>query len=448
MRLKQDSTDGSLVVPASMSRNITQWTDKFSDTITERNKSSYNIKNFTTQQDTLSCVFYTSDDLHLSHCQELDPCSGTSSDISPGVEEENSASSSVSSDSDSEEGNLLSRSHGIINPNYPGFQDLADQLNSDEETTIFNNNNTINNNNSPDTNTSNINNNNQHNNSNININSNNNDNNNHNNSNNNNNNNIENLCNIDSVNQLDSVHHKTFYDTPKFNLPVDSITTDLANVNLKSFDTQLNKVKDLNISNCEGKNNLENLEVKCFNKKQDQSDCVQVSDMATNIVGFELLKENNKMADAFLSGVKDEIRQCEDTNRNSEKLFDKLTKEDQEKETNDKEKEDDPVIPRKKEKMEINYNVKKGWVQAQSSNLTVTCRPRSDVPRSSLANRRSLPSMREKKKTSPEVMGGFDVYNIETAMPHIDLDAIESHLRAAREEERRNNGSFPVLEIS
>lgn len=33
--------------------------------------------------------------------------------------------------------------------------------------------------------------------------------------------------------------------------------------------------------------------------------------------------------------------------------------------------------------------------------------------------------------------GGFDVYNIETAMPKIDLEAIECHLRAAREEERR-----------
>lgn len=42
------------------------------------------------------------------------------------------------------------------------------------------------------------------------------------------------------------------------------------------------------------------------------------------------------------------------------------------------------------------------------------------------------------------VKGGFDVYNIETAMPKIDLDAIESHLRAAREEERRvsNQHSF------
>jgi hypothetical protein len=33
--------------------------------------------------------------------------------------------------------------------------------------------------------------------------------------------------------------------------------------------------------------------------------------------------------------------------------------------------------------------------------------------------------------------GSFDVYNIETAMPNIDMDAIESHLKAAREEERR-----------
>jgi len=38
---------------------------------------------------------------------------------------------------------------------------------------------------------------------------------------------------------------------------------------------------------------------------------------------------------------------------------------------------------------------------------------------------------------SHTIKGGFDVYNIETAMPKIDLDAIESHLRAAREEERR-----------
>lgn len=42
------------------------------------------------------------------------------------------------------------------------------------------------------------------------------------------------------------------------------------------------------------------------------------------------------------------------------------------------------------------------------------------------------------------VSAGFDVYNIETAMPKIDLEAIESHLRAAREEERRVSWFDPL----
>ncbi|XP_077296065.1 schwannomin interacting protein 1 [Arctopsyche grandis] len=41
------------------------------------------------------------------------------------------------------------------------------------------------------------------------------------------------------------------------------------------------------------------------------------------------------------------------------------------------------------------------------------------------------------KKSTHDALGAFDVYNIETAMPLIDLDAIENHLRVAREEERR-----------
>ncbi|XP_034951662.1 general transcriptional corepressor trfA isoform X2 [Chelonus insularis] len=43
----------------------------------------------------------------------------------------------------------------------------------------------------------------------------------------------------------------------------------------------------------------------------------------------------------------------------------------------------------------------------------------------------------DKRREHGDKTGSFDVYNIETAMPKIDLDAIESHLRAAREEERR-----------
>jgi hypothetical protein len=41
----------------------------------------------------------------------------------------------------------------------------------------------------------------------------------------------------------------------------------------------------------------------------------------------------------------------------------------------------------------------------------------------------------------------FDVYNIETALPHIDLEAIESHLMAAKEEEQKVS-SFPYYDFN
>lgn len=40
------------------------------------------------------------------------------------------------------------------------------------------------------------------------------------------------------------------------------------------------------------------------------------------------------------------------------------------------------------------------------------------------------------------LLAGFDVYNIETALPVIDLEAIENHLKAAKEEERRVSFKF------
>lgn len=39
----------------------------------------------------------------------------------------------------------------------------------------------------------------------------------------------------------------------------------------------------------------------------------------------------------------------------------------------------------------------------------------------------------------------FDVYNIETALPVIDLEAIESHLMAAKEEEQKVSFSIFFL---
>ncbi|XP_059612962.1 schwannomin-interacting protein 1 homolog isoform X2 [Phlebotomus argentipes] len=41
------------------------------------------------------------------------------------------------------------------------------------------------------------------------------------------------------------------------------------------------------------------------------------------------------------------------------------------------------------------------------------------------------------KKENKDLSASFDIYNIETALPKIDLEAIENHLRIAKEEERR-----------
>ncbi|KAK4879728.1 hypothetical protein RN001_007874, partial [Aquatica leii] len=133
----------------------------------------------------------------------------------------------------------------------------------------------------------------------------------------------------------------------------------------------------------------------------------------------------------------EEIEELAKSKKNSEGLLksketkteetEKFCKEDKNKD--DKEKDEDTVIPRKKEKIEANHSKKRRDYNQQFGSLITV--PRRDY------NRRSMPIVRDKKKQSPETLGGFDVYNIETAMPKIDLDAIESHLRAAREEERR-----------
>ncbi|XP_018349018.1 PREDICTED: schwannomin-interacting protein 1 homolog isoform X1 [Trachymyrmex septentrionalis] len=76
---------------------------------------------------------------------------------------------------------------------------------------------------------------------------------------------------------------------------------------------------------------------------------------------------------------------------------------------------------RKKEKMVKNQAKRRQQQQQQQQSRNSNSQRRLDKRRVDIDNG----------------SGGFDVYNIETAMPKIDLDAIESHLRAAREEERR-----------
>ncbi|XP_070163947.1 schwannomin-interacting protein 1 homolog isoform X2 [Polyergus mexicanus] len=77
---------------------------------------------------------------------------------------------------------------------------------------------------------------------------------------------------------------------------------------------------------------------------------------------------------------------------------------------------------RKKEKMVKNQAKRRQQQQQQQQSRNSNSQRRTDKRRTDISDNGS---------------GGFDVYNIETAMPKIDLDAIESHLRAAREEERR-----------
>lgn len=82
----------------------------------------------------------------------------------------------------------------------------------------------------------------------------------------------------------------------------------------------------------------------------------------------------------------------------------KFCKEDKTKD--DVEKDEDSAVPRKKEKIDINY-VKKRRDSSQQigSLITIPRRELGGRNRENLANRRSVPAAREKKRTSPEILG-------------------------------------------
>ncbi|XP_069677145.1 uncharacterized protein Schip1 isoform X3 [Periplaneta americana] len=145
-----------------------------------------------------------------------------------------------------------------------------------------------------------------------------------------------------------------------------------------------------------------------FNIPADAADAKDLNVVVSSMAALALA------GDAYLSGAKEDLLAADSEGE------EKFSKEEREKEE----------VPRKKEKMDINLSVKEEVPGVRRRDAA----HREHV----LANRRSVPgAARDKKRSSAEILGGFDVYNIETAMPKIDLDAIESHLRAAREEERR-----------
>ncbi|XP_049869640.1 putative uncharacterized protein DDB_G0282499 isoform X2 [Pectinophora gossypiella] len=57
--------------------------------------------------------------------------------------------------------------------------------------------------------------------------------------------------------------------------------------------------------------------------------------------------------------------------------------------------------------------------------------------KSSYRSAQSNTSVRKSESAKEYDLGSFDVYNIETALPKLDIDAIENHLKAAKEAERR-----------
>lgn len=391
--------------------------------------------------------------------------SSSSLDVSPQGDEYRYFSHEELTDSDSlsDDGNCrgIAGARGIVNPNYPGFQHLADQLHQSdtddtEEDGVTGSNNNYNNNN-------NNNNGDEDNNGSDKV--------------------VESK--IDSVNHLDSVENfqKAFYDKPKFNIPVDA-ELDCYSVGGSDSIAIPGDEKDLNVylpvSDIIVTEDSEKIVI---NAEEPESSAesdneVLVTNMAaialnSNNIGTSPVVEpqqitHSKMSDAFLSGAKEDLlgkgsadegsirskceevlstfesvgrctRHCnsinvEDSNRvveeweDEEKAVEKFSKEEQT--ASEKEKDEDSVVPRKKEKMEINYSVKKNRSNSCTSKMELqqtsstpilqhqeeqdgaVVRRRDFGPRSGrdlmLANRRSVPTVaRDKKRSSTEILGKY-----------------------------------------
>jgi hypothetical protein len=387
--------------------------------------------------------------------------SSSSLDVSPQQDEYRCFSHGDLSDSDSsDEGNC----RGIVNPNYPGFQHLARHLlhsdtdDTEEDGDACNNNNSSNNNNIYKNNNNNNNNGREHTDDCLSV--------------------IESK--IDSVNHLDSVENfqKHFYDKPKFNIPVESDCYCVGHgdcISVVPLDG-----KDLNVHLPESDVlPKDGAEIAVSTEEPENSAEVDRETLVTNMAAIAVSSNtiaaspgvdphqmnSSKMSDAFLSGAKEDLLGCgtteedsvrikhedvmigldcaglcaesgnsrnlEDSNRVVEEWEKKETaieKFSKEQTASEKEKDDDSVVPRKKEKMEINYSVKKN--RSKSCTNKMDLQPSAPVLQQQeqlagavvrrhdfgsrgardhvLANRRSVPAgTREKKQSSTEILGTY-----------------------------------------
>ncbi|XP_033341378.1 schwannomin interacting protein 1 isoform X3 [Megalopta genalis] len=304
----------------------------------------------------------------------------------------------------SEEGNLPAGCRGIVNPNYPGFQHLAPSLLSDTDLTEDEHESC------PDyvrlneINARPVENDNEY------------------------NNNIE-----DSINHLcgQKNQRKIFYEKPKFNIQTEDIVVEQIDLIREAKElphqarSKIGNRQNVTSNGSAEDDSESNSDTDSYPEEQPTYTKLEEIDLLSSIgrdIGVDLEKYVQPVPDVVAMETMEHIHGCsrsssamtmrKDAMEDTNKLFDRDLPEASSADT------------RKKEKMARNQAKRRQQQQQQQQQQQIR------VP-----NPQRRP---DKRRADADIgPGGFDVYNIETAMPKIDLDAIESHLRAAREEERR-----------
>ncbi|XP_031773638.1 uncharacterized protein LOC100871620 isoform X3 [Apis florea] len=301
----------------------------------------------------------------------------------------------------SEEGNLPAGCRGIVNPNYPGFQHLAPSLLSDtdlteDESCDYTRLNDIDARPAENDNEY--------------------------------NNNVE-----DSINHLCGQRNerKIFYEKPKFNIQTEDIVVEHIDLIREAKElphqtrSKIGNRQTVTSTGSADDDSESNTDTDSYPEEQPTYTKLEEIDLLSSIgrdIGVDLEKYVQPVPDVVAMEAVDPLHASSRSSSSSSSMM-KDTIEDTNKLMDRDLPEASSADTRKKEKMARNQAKRRQQQQQQQLHQL----------RAANAQRRP-----DKRRADPDNgPGGFDVYNIETAMPKIDLDAIESHLRAAREEERR-----------
>ncbi|XP_031365936.1 uncharacterized protein LOC102678444 isoform X3 [Apis dorsata] len=304
----------------------------------------------------------------------------------------------------SEEGNLPAGCRGIVNPNYPGFQHLAPSLLSDTDLTEDEHESCdytrLN-----DIDARPAENDNEY------------------------NNNVE-----DSINHLCGQRNerKIFYEKPKFNIQTEDIVVEHIDLIREAKElphqtrSKIGNRQTVTSTGSADDDSESNTDTDSYPEEQPTYTKLEEIDLLSSIgrdIGLDLEKYVQPVPDVVAMEAVDPLHASSRSSSSSSMMKDTI--EDTNKLMDRDLPEASSADTRKKEKMARNQAKRRQQQQQQQQQLQQL----------RAANAQRRPDKR--RADADNGPGGFDVYNIETAMPKIDLDAIESHLRAAREEERR-----------